>query len=47
MAARERMRKGMRTAWSTYSVAMSGTAISITATTSATPHRSWATGSIA
>ena len=41
------MRKGMRTAWSMYSLAMNGTTMSVTTTTSANAHRSWAIGSIA
>ena len=47
MAARARIRNGMRTAWSMYSLAMSGTTNSITATAAPTTHRSWAIGSIA
>ena len=47
MAASDRMRKGMRTAWSMYSLEMNGTTSSMIATTTPTTQRSWATGSIA
>ena len=47
MAASERMRNGMRTAWSMYSLAIDGTTISMTATAAPTAQRSWAIGSIA
>ena len=47
MAARERMRNGMRTAWSMYSFEMNGTTTSMTATAAPTTQRSCAIGSIA
>ena len=47
MAARERMRKGMRTAWSMYSLATNGTTTSMTAAAAPITQRSWAIGSIA